>query len=591
VPKHQFTALITLVTLILLALVTPACYTGGRIEVRAVPPEAYVYIDGTPVADGTASGDNNVIVDDLKPGEYTVDIYDYGYAPQQHKITVAEGKTAHLGIDMVREVGPIPGPWGRIIMEGPPHAAVFLNGDTPGFLVGHVDEFDKDLGGWRGQLVVPPGNFKLSVNDQGRIVWSGPVTVAANQTVNVDVKAGGKQTTSNWAEGEKIGSLWPQKSSVFRTTVAVAPVTAQINASPVEVGCGGAARLTWSSTGAAMDTISDLGEVPASGDRQVQLKQTTTYKLIAAGPGGILSPEATVTVNPAIEGTLSVSPAEVRYHKVGEKVEEQGSATLNWSVTGADTVSIDQIGSVAANGDHAVQPTPTKTAVGPVDETVTYTLRATNACGGSTTRTASLHIGGAIESGVNIAELESKFNFDSIYFPTDQPFKSHPQGGLVSSEQSELDNVITFFKQFLEFVPDTHLILEGHADVRGSVPYNDSLTERRVDRVKGYLVNGNVPVTNVDTHAFGKRVQLSRQEVLDLTAQNPNLTPQERKRIQSRIRKYWLANNRRVDIKLGATGKQSNQFFPYSSPDAEELSTEARHAPKRAGKKHAPAKK
>ena len=47
--KSPFTPLITLFTLILLAAMTAACYRGGRLEVRAIPPEAYVYLDGAPI--------------------------------------------------------------------------------------------------------------------------------------------------------------------------------------------------------------------------------------------------------------------------------------------------------------------------------------------------------------------------------------------------------------------------------------------------------------------------------------------------------------------------------------------------------------
>ena len=54
------------------------------------------------------------------------------------------------------------------------------------------------------------------------------------------------------------------------------------------------------------------------------------------------------------------------------------------------TVSVDPLGSVGASGNHEVQVTPTKTSPGPIDETVTYTLHASNACGGSETRTAML---------------------------------------------------------------------------------------------------------------------------------------------------------------------------------------------------------
>jgi hypothetical protein len=587
VRKHDATLLITLVTLILLVGMSPACYTGGRIEVRAVPPEAYVYIDGTPVADGTASGDNNIIVDDLKPGEYTVGIYNYGYKPEERKVTVNEGKTAHIDVDLVREVGPISGPWGRIIMEGPPHAAVFLNGDAPGFLVGHVDEFDKDLGGWRGQLIVPPGTYKMTVKNQSADVWSGQVTVAANQTVNVDVKAGGKQSTSDWKEGGKVSSLWPLKASVFRSTVAVAPVTAKISADPATIGCGGTAKLTWSSAGGVTGQISELGDVPASGDRDVQPKQTTDYKLTAAGPGGIATPDATVTVNPAIQATLNLSPTEVRYHKTGDKVDQQGSATLTWSTTGADSVSLDPGGTVQPSGDQTVQAAPSNAGIGPVDQTVTYTLRATNVCGGTETRTASLHIVGAIESG----KVEPNFDkVNSIYFLTAEPTRHHPEGGLVPSEESELGNLLAFVKQYLDWKPDAHLLLEGHADVRGGNKYNDALTERRNDRIKNYLVNQSVPAANIDTKADGKRVELSRKEVLQLNDQNPNLSPQERKKIRRNIQMYWLANNRRVDIKL-PSGRESNHYFPYSAPDAKELAARGRHHEGRrsAKKKQAPA--
>ena len=67
--------------------------------------------------------------------------------------------------------------------------------------------------------------------------------------------------------------------------------------------------------------------VSASGDQTVQPKQTTDYKFTAAGPGGVYTSDATVNVNTAIPASLSVSPAEVRYHKIGEKVDQQGTAT------------------------------------------------------------------------------------------------------------------------------------------------------------------------------------------------------------------------------------------------------------------------
>ncbi len=92
-----------------------------------------------------------------------------------------------------------------------------------------------------------------------------------------------------------------------------------------------------------------------------------------------------------------MSPAEVRYHKIGEKVDQPGTATVTWSAPNANTVSVDPLGSVGTSGNRELQITPSKTSPGPIDETVTYTLHASNACGGSETRTATLHITGSNE--------------------------------------------------------------------------------------------------------------------------------------------------------------------------------------------------
>jgi len=568
--KYKYCARVTLVIpLIVLGAITTACYRAGegKISVRAVPPEAYVYINGTPVGEGTARGDNSILIDGLKPGEYSVGIYNYGYKPVEEKVTVTERKTTHIRVGLERAIETIPGPFGRIIMEGPSHAAVLLNGTTPAFLVGHVDEFDKDLG-WRGALLVPAGTHQVNVVHMGATVWSGSVTVPANQTVDIDLRNGGKQTTSAWPGASHFANLPPIKSSLVKTTVAVAPVTGQFSASPTEVGCGGSSQLTWSSTGAVTDQISGLGDVPASGNRQVQPTQTTSYKFTAAGPGGIVSSDAAVTVNPAIQATLNVSPAEVHYHALGDKVDLQGSATLNWSANGADSVSLDPIGSVGASGSRTVQATPSNTTPGPVDQTITYTLRATNACGGQATQTATLHITGSIEtSGVNETVLETKLSLNSIYFNYNMPPIADPRAGLVPSEQARLREVAASFKQYLQYRPAAHLILGAHADQRGTSAYNMALTERRDQSVRDFLVEEGIPAADIETHAFGKEKNLTDAEVLQLNDKNPNLSPEERKRIASHLDAFRMANNRRVDITLSTTGQASLRYFPYNSDD------------------------
>jgi len=367
--------------------------------------------------------------------------------------------------------------------------------------------------------------------------------------------------------------------------VAVAKPTAQLSSASAQVECGGSTQLTWSSTDAPRVELSGVGAVAASGGQAVQPKQTTNYKLTATGPGGVANSEVTVNVNSNIQGSLSVTPAEIRYHKVGDKVDQQGSVTLSWSAPGADTASLDPFGSVSPTGNRTVPTTPSKTDVGPIDETITYTLHSSNACGGSDTRTASLHIVGSIESGREAAAevLQVKLPGNSVYFPTDLPWKGKPEGGLVASQTQLLNELVANLKQYLQFSPDAHLILEGHADRRGSVKYNMTLSERRAERVRSFLVEQGINAANLQTQAFGKGQDLDAATVKQLTEQNPDLTDQDRKKVYRHFPIFVLANNRRVDVVLSTTGKKSLEYYPYKAADLKALLAEphrAKAAPK-----------
>jgi LPXTG-motif cell wall-anchored protein len=95
---------------------------------------------------------------------------------------------------------------------------------------------------------------------------------------------------------------------------------------------------------------------------------------------------------------LSPATSEQRYVKVGDKVQEQGATQLNWTATNADSVKIDPLGVVTgAGGNPTIQISPEKDSPGPVDETHTYKITATNICGGSATSVATVHLTGSID--------------------------------------------------------------------------------------------------------------------------------------------------------------------------------------------------
>jgi outer membrane protein OmpA-like peptidoglycan-associated protein len=211
---------------------------------------------------------------------------------------------------------------------------------------------------------------------------------------------------------------------------------------------------------------------------------------------------------------------------------------------------------------------PTQTSDGPVDEAVKYTLTATNACGGAEAKTASVHITGSIEP---IPEVLLK----SVYFPTEYPTKADPSTGLLKSQQETLTTLAAGFTKYLEYDPGAKLTLSAYADERGPNSYNQGLSERRLQRVKEFLVSQGITEDKIDASAFGDAKQLEKSTVIELQTQNPEQPPETR--VQN-FRATWLAYNRRVDVVLLPTNRESLKFYPNASPDSQILWQRAKPA-------------
>jgi len=75
--------------------------------------------------------------------------------------------------------------------------------------------------------------------------------------------------------------------------------TATLAASPDTIPQGQSTTLTWHTTNANDVTIEGLGTVSASGSRSITPSASTTYTLMAKGPGGTQDASMRVTVTPA----------------------------------------------------------------------------------------------------------------------------------------------------------------------------------------------------------------------------------------------------------------------------------------------------
>ncbi len=185
-------------------------------------------------------------------------------------------------------------------------------------------------------------------------------------------------------------------------------------------------------------------------------------------------------------------------------------------------------------------------------------------------------------------QLEARLALHSIFFPTDRPRIDNPEGGLVASQKGTLTTLATDFKRYLELKPGARLTLSGHTDVRGSVEYNQALSERRVATTKQFLISLGVPEASIETRGLGKEQQLTADQVKALVNQNPDLSAADRTKVLHNLNVIVLAQNRRVDVSLNSTGQQSTQLYPFNATDAMTLiSTKSPVPSKKAAEKKA----
>jgi OmpA family len=356
------------------------------------------------------------------------------------------------------------------------------------------------------------------------------------------------------------------RAGIASATVPIAPVTAQLTAQSNAVACGQSTQLNWNSANAVDTSVNNLGSVPANGDRSVSPMQTTTYELTAKGPGGTASQSATVSVDTQPTATLNLIQPEVRYHKIGDKVVEQDSTTLNWTTSNGDAVTITPLGPEAASGSQTILASPKQESVGAINEEVPYTLRTSNACGGTATQTATLHIVGSIDPQPEV--VPPAIALASLFYPTDYPKSNHAQIGLVASEQQKLNSAASQFKVYEQYDHMATLVVVGQADIRGPENYNQALSQRRAERVKSYLVSQGIAGDKIQTRADGKDKQLDKAEVLGLQSAD---SQKPEKWMSQRPETTWLAYNRRVDIILMPGGQQSTKAYPNDASDARVL--------------------
>jgi peptidoglycan-associated lipoprotein len=181
---------------------------------------------------------------------------------------------------------------------------------------------------------------------------------------------------------------------------------------------------------------------------------------------------------PAPTASLTANPTAI----------QQGqSAELRWQTENSTDVTIEGIGPVQASGSQRVSPT----------ESTTYRLMAKGP-GGSQEATARITVTAAPpppRPAAPTQTLEQMFqeSVRDIFFDYDQ-FEIRPDA------RATLQRNADFLKQH----EDVRIIIEGHADERGSTEYNLALGENRAMSTRDALAQLGVNVDRIRTISFGK---------------------------------------------------------------------------------------
>lgn len=349
--------------------------------------------------------------------------------------------------------------------------------------------------------------------------------------------------------------------------------TIAVNGTAMNLDPAETAHYLWSADGGTVTGTSDTasidtrntapgtytlkGHVSESAKASENADCTATYIVKAYEP-----PTITCSANP-----VNLNPGDKSVITAGGVSPQNRPLTYSYSAA-----------SGTADGSGA---SATYDSTGAPAGTVAITCNVSDDKGQTATASTSVTIAPPPPPPAEQVRLETRLALHSVFFPTAQPRVERPQGGLVASQEEILTTLATDFKSYLSFKPDTHLILTGHADVRGSDDYNQELSQRRVARTQQFLVEQGVPEASIETRSDGKDQELTADQVKALVEQNPDLTDTERAKVLENLNVIVLAQNRRVDVTLSTTGQQSVRLYPFNAADAITLIQEKSATPRK----------
>ena len=286
--NRRLCSFLTILTVAIGLFAAPSFAQDGKLKVKVTPKQAYLFLDGKAIREGTHAIS-------VPAGKHTIVVVNYGYKMATKDVDVTAGKTTDVDVTLEAYGGKVAGPWGRILIEGDSRAAVLLNGKKPHYFVGHVDEFNNDFI-WHQELLVPPGTHQVTVIRGDKELFSGPITVGNNQKIIIRLNTG-KTETKDWTSREaslmKKAPLPRFTVGTASATVVVAPAkestvprrpTPTSDCGQIDAASPGKPRTTVET---GLDQLGRRhGGCALRAPKSVSPIHPTTYELTETGPGG-----------------------------------------------------------------------------------------------------------------------------------------------------------------------------------------------------------------------------------------------------------------------------------------------------------------
>lgn len=118
--------------------------------------------------------------------------------------------------------------------------------------------------------------------------------------------------------------------------------------------------------------------------------------------------------------------------------------------------------------------------------------------------------GGAVGNYMDrqAAEMKRKLPEAAVAREGDKLYVALPSGILFDVDKTEIKPAaresIAKAAEVLVKYPDTYITVEGHTDSTGTTEYNQKLSERRADAVRGMLLRDGVPASRIGIKGYGE---------------------------------------------------------------------------------------